>query len=466
MGFRQAVGLIGIVLAAMAAQLNDVVVNTALPDVTGGLGIGDDTATWLRTRLVTGEVVGMSIAPSLGIGFSFRRFTLFVIALTCGSSIGLAACGDGVEAPVLILRLLQGLGLGLTIPLLLTLALRTLTPDIKLYGLAVYALTATLVPNLSASFAALWINSVGNWRFVFLQSLPIDAAAAVCVWWGLPPEPPRWDRLRQFDWPGLLLVATGFGSLSIVLEQGDRLDWFNSPLIATLTLVSAVAVPGFLLVERVMPVPLVRLDLLRRRNFGYAALVLLVFLIVSLSAGQVPLMFLEQVRGYKPVQFQNVELAIAGSQLVLLPFTAWLLDHERVDARWINAIGFACIAPASLGAAQVTSEWSREQFWAWEALQAIGSAFVVMPLLMLATNALSPEDGPFGSALINTPRAVAEGVGVWALQLIARWRGGLHRDRIVDLIGQNRLVLDQLAAGRGAGPAAGTARSTRRCRGK
>ena len=63
------------------------------------------------------------------------------------------------------------------------------------------------------------------------------------IWWGMQQDPPNYERLRKFDWPGALLVAVGFGALSIVLEQGDRLDWFNSPLIACSTLIAVVAIP-------------------------------------------------------------------------------------------------------------------------------------------------------------------------------------------------------------------------------
>ena len=440
--FRQAVGLLGIVLAAVAAQLNDQVLQSALPDVAGGLGLSMDDASWLRTLFVTGEVIGMCCSPSLGLGFSFRRFTLFAIGMSCFPTL-LMALGGGA-APALVLRFLQGLGAGFTIPLLMTVALRVLGPDIRLYGLAIYAMTATLTPNLSTSFAALWVDGLRDWHWVFLGTLPFCAVAAACAWWGLEQEPPDLDRLRRFDWPGVALVAVGFGSLSIVLEQGDRLDWFNSPVIAVLTLVSVVSLPLLVLVERRAAVPLMRFDLLGRRNFAYPVIVLMVFLVVALSASQVPLMFLEQVRGYRPLQIHLLSLVVALAQVVLLPLTALLLDHRRVDARWVNAAGFGCILVACYANAHVTSEWSAQQFMIAQGFQAVGFAFVVMPLLMMATNSIKPDEGPYGSALVNTPRAIAEAIGVWALALIARWRGGVHRVRIVDLIGQNRLVLGQL----------------------
>ena len=441
---RQLVGLGGILFTVIAGQLNDSVLDTALPDVGGAIGISMDAESWLRTLFVTGQVVGMCCSPSLGLGFSFRRFGLFVVALNCFPTM-MMALGGGA-APLFILRLLQGLASGFSIPLLLTIALRALGPEIRLYGLATYALTATFTPNLAASLAALWIDGTGDWHWLFLQPIPLCALAAAAIWWGLPQDEPQWHRLKQFDWPGVLLVAAGFGSLSIIFEQGERLDWFNSELIAVMAVVSAVSIPAFLLNEKHQPVPLVRLDLLRRRNFAYTVAALLVFLVIGLSASQVPLTFLTQVRGYRPLQAHLVTLEVALPQLVLLPATAWLLDHKHVDARWINALGFLCVLTACFMGAHVISNWTRDQFYVPQAFQAVGFAFVVMPLLLFATNSLSPEDGPFGSALFNTPRAVAEAAGYGVLSLVTRWRGGLHRVRIVDLIGQNRLALGDLAS--------------------
>lgn len=444
MDFRQAIGLVGVILAVMAAQLNDAVFNTAIADISGGFGISRDNAAWLQNLFVTGEVIGMCCSPSLGLGFSFRRFALFAIGLSAVSAL-LMLLGGG-PAPLMILRVLEGLASGFSIPLLMTIALKVLGPEIRIYGLTVYALTATFFPNLATSLAALWTDGTGDFRWIFLQVIPLCTIAAACVWWGMEQEPPQWHRLEQFDWPGVLLVALGFGSLSIVLEQGDRLDWFHSDLICILSLVSAVAIPAFIAVEMVWPVPLVRFSLLKRPNFLYAVVVLLVFLVVSLSASQIPLTFLEQVRGYRPLQAHLLTLEVALLQLILLPATAVLLDHKHVDGRWVNLVGFLCIIAACFMGAHVTSSWTRDQFFLMQLLQAIGFAFVVMPLLVMATNSLKPEEGPFGSALFNTPRAVAEAFGVWAVELITRWRGGLHYNRIADLIGQNRLVLGGLGA--------------------
>ena len=443
MELRPAIGLFGIVLAAIAAQLNDAVLNSALADVAGNIGLSNDTATWLQTLFITGQVLGMCSSPSLGIGFGFRRFAFFAIFLNCFPALLMTLGGQNGTA-VLILRFIEGLASGFTIPLILTIALRTVPPAIRLYALSVYAMTATLTPFLATSFAGLWIDTVQDWRFVFLQPLPWCAIAAACVWWGLPSDQPDRKRLGQFDWIGLTFVATGWGSLTIVFEQGDRLDWFHSPVIIVLTAIALVSLPALVVSERFARVPLMKFSLLAKRNLLYPVVTLLLFLVLSLTASQVPLAFLMQVQGYKPLQAHLVTLAVAVPQVILLPLTAWILDHRRVDARWINALGYALILIACYGAAHVTPTWNRDQFFVWQLVQSVGFAFVVMPLLLIATNAIKPDEGPYGSALVNTPRAVAEGVGVWAIELITRLRGGLHRERILDLIGQNRLQLEQL----------------------
>jgi DHA2 family multidrug resistance protein len=443
MRVRPLVGLFGILIATMTVGFNDGVVSIALADVMGGLGLSRDQATWLPTLYVTGEVVGMSVAPQLGVAFSLRRFALFAIAMSLVPSLLMPF---SVNAEMLLaLRIWQGLAAGLTIPLLMTTALRVLGPEIRLYGLAAYALSATFAPQLSTTLAALWTDGLDDWRFVFWQALPFCTLAALLVWWGMDQDEPKYELLDRFDWPGMLLVAVGFGSLSVVLEQGDRLDWFNSHMIAVLTLVSALALPALVWRELTAPQPLFKLALLKRRNFAYAALALILFLVIALSASQVPLSFLEQVRGFRPLQAHVLTLEVAASQLVLLPLTAVLLNHRHVDSRWVSAVGYLCIVVACAVNVFAVSDWSREQFYATQLVQSVGFAFVVMPLLMMATNTVKPDEGPFASGMVNTPRAVAEAIGVWGLELIQRWRGGLHRDRILDILGDRRLDVVQAA---------------------
>ncbi|WP_174298457.1 MFS transporter, partial [Sphingomonas bacterium] len=369
------VGLLGVLVAVMSAQLNDLLTTTAIADIGGEAGIGNDVSTWLPTLYVTGEITGMAVAPTLSLIFTLRRFALFAIGLSLVPTLLIPFC-RGPE-PLLGLRLMQGFAGGLTIPLLMTLALRVLAPAIRLYGLAAYALSATFAPNLANSLAALWIDRVEDYRFVFFEAVPFAAVAAVCIWWGADQDPPRYAMLRKFDWPGALLVGFGFGSLAIALEQGDRLDWFNSPVICVFLLAAVVAVPLLIVRELTAAQPLFLLPLLKDRNFAYGVIALILFLVIALSGSQVPLTFLERVRGYRPLQAQLLTLEIALSQLIFLPLAAVLLNYRRVDSRWLSFAGLLAILVACIGAARLDSSWSRDEFFGWQLLQSFGSAFVI-----------------------------------------------------------------------------------------
>jgi MFS transporter, DHA2 family, multidrug resistance protein len=436
MDIKPFVGLGGVLIAAMTSEFNDQVTSVALVDIRGALGISHDPGTWLESLYVSAEIVGMAISPWLLVTFTLRRWTLFAIAL-CGASSVLIPFSPNIEA-IYTLRLLQGLAGGMIIPLVMTTAFRVLTPDIRLYGLAVYALTATFFPALASTVAALWTDTV-DWRFVFLQTIPLCSLAGVLVWYCVHQDQPKYERLRMLNWRGALLLAIGTGALSTMLYQGDRLDWFNSSLICVLALVSAVAIPLFLVNEWFHPSPFLKLQMLGRRNIAYGALGLFTFLLISQSGSTVPLRYLQEVQGYRPLQSNLITLEIAALQLVMLPAMALLLDYQRVDARVVSLVGLGIILASCIGSSFLTIYWDRDQFYLWQLLQAVGQPMVVMPLLMITTNCVSsPAEGAFTSALLNTSRALAEATSGWFIALIHRWRNALHSDRIIDQAGQDR----------------------------
>src|SRR5260370_418985 len=161
--------------------------------------------------------------------------------------------------------------------------------------------------------------------------------------------------------------------------------------------------------------------LLGRRNIAYGALGLFIFLLISQSGSTVPLRYLQEVQGYRPLQSNLITLEVAAVQLVMLPAMALLLDYKRVDSRVVSLVGLDMILASCIGSSFLTVYWNRDQFYLWQLLQAVGQPMVIMPLLMMSTNTVAgPAEGPFAAALINTSRAVAEATSVWFLALFYR----------------------------------------------
>ena len=283
-----------------------------------------------------------------------------------------------------------------------------------------------------------------GWRFIFWEVIPLGAVSGTMIWFGVKQDPPEYERIPLFDWPGAILVIIGAGALTTMLEQGDRYDWFNSQTICLLALASVVGLGLLGVNEPRQPLPLYKFDLLKKRNLAYALIALFTFLLLNLAASTIPATYLQEVVRFRPIQIQLITLPIALAQFVTLPVVALLLDFEHVDARVVTFIGLLLIISACIGDSLLTTDWQPGEFYLWQACYALGEPMIVLPLLMIATNSLrNPAEGPFASTLVNSMRAIAEPVGVWMIQLITRWRGALHYNRLADDAGSHRFSVIQ-----------------------
>ncbi|HBN9524569.1 TPA: MFS transporter [Pseudomonas aeruginosa] len=438
-GVTIATGLVGVLLASLTAGLNEHVTDVAMVDIRGVLSIGYDEGTWLTTLYEAMLVAGMAFSPWFSVTFSLRRFTLFAIS-------GFAVVGllcpfaPNLEA-LYVLRALQGLLGGCLPPMLMTAALRFLPPDIKLYGLGAYALTATFGPNLGVPLAAFWTEYFG-WQWVFWQVIPLCALSFAFVSFGLPQDPLRLERFKQFDIIGFLVGVPAICFIVIGLLQGDRLDWFNSNAICFFLGVGGLLFAFFLLNEWTHSLPFFRLDILKRRNFTHSLITLTGVLVVLGASMGVPVEYLAKVHGYRPLESAPMIILVALPQLLSLPLVAGLCNIPRVDCRWILAIGLALCAISCIGMSHLTSEWTRENFYLLLSLQIIGQPMAVVPLLMSATSVVAPVEGPFASAWFNTTRGFASVISTSLIGVLTTAREHYHSSRLMDHLGNSPELLE------------------------
>jgi DHA2 family multidrug resistance protein len=431
-GPRLATGLSGVLLAVLMSGLNENITKTALADVRGAMGIGADEGAWLIAVYAAASVSAMAFAPWCSATFSLRRFTLGAIAAF--AVLGLLCPLAPDVSTLLVLRALQGLAGGALPPMLMTVALRFLPPGIKLYGLAGYALTATVGPNLATPLAALWSEATG-WQWIFWNIIPPSAVAMAAVAWGLPQDPLRLERLRQFDGLGLLLGLPAICMLVLGLSLGEHYNWLQSDLIAVLLAGGALLLAAFLVNEWSHPLPFFKLQLLRHRNLSFSLLTLGGVLFVLLAASRIPSAFLTQVQGYRPLQTAPLLLLVALPQLVALVAVAALCNLRRVDCRWVLATGLALLTLSAVLGVAITPAWHRENFYLLQALHIVAQPMAVLPLLMLSTGGLAPQDGPFASAWFNTVKGFAAVLAGGMLDLVGTERARFHATALADRLG-------------------------------
>ncbi|MRW91335.1 MFS transporter [Duganella sp. FT80W] len=433
-GLRLATGLGGVLLAVLMAGLNENITKAALGDIRGAMGIGADDGVWLLAVYAAASVSAMAFAPWCSVTFSLRRFTIGAIAAF--AVLGLLSPFAPNVPTLLLLRALQGLAGGALPPMLMTVALRFLPANIKLYGLASYALTATFGPNLATPLTALWTEAAG-WQWAFWNIIPPSLLAMAVVAWGLPQDPLKLERLRQFDWLGLLLGLPAICMLVLGLSLGEHYNWMQSGLIAVLLVGGSLLLLAFMVNEWSHPLPFFKLQLLARRNLSHALLTLGGVLFVLLAASRIPGGFLAQVQGYRPLQSAPLFLLVALPQLLALVAVGALCNLRRVDCRWVLAAGLGLLALSAVLGTAITPEWHRDNFYLLLSLHIVAQPMAVIPLLMLATTGLPPQDGPFASAWFNTIKGFAAVLAGGVLDFAGTERARFHASAMADRLGNS-----------------------------
>ncbi|MGX1089310.1 MFS transporter [Pseudomonas sp. AP3_22 TE3818] len=436
-GPRIIIGLVGVLLAVLVSGLNEMVTKVALADIRGALAIGYDEGTWLVACYTATSVAAMAFAPWCAVTFSLRRFTLCAISLFTLLGV-LCPFAPNYES-LLLLRTLQGLAGGALPPMLMTVALRFLPANVKLYGLAGYALTATFGPGLGTPLAGLWTEYVG-WQWTFWQIIAPCLIAMVAVAYGLPQDPLRLERFKSFNWRGLLLGFPAICMLVIGILQGNRLDWFESNLICGLLGGGLLLLVLFLGGEWAQPMPFFKMQMLGIRNLSFALLTLAGVLVVLQAVIIIPSSYLAQVQGYRPVQTAPIMLLAALPQLIALPLVATLCNFRWVDCRWVLGIGLSMLALSCVGGSQLTSAWIRDDFYVLQWLQIFGQPMAVLPLLMLSTGSINPMQGPFASAWFNTVKGLSAVIATGVIEALTTARLHFHSTMLVDRLGNSPLT--------------------------
>src|SRR4051812_310534 len=257
------------VLAAMIgsfmAILNIQITNASLANIEGGIGTGADNGSWISTSYLIGEIIVIPLTDYLSRVFSFRRYMLASATLFAAFSV---ACAFTHDLPSMIaMRGLQGFAGGVLIPMAFTLVLTKLPKPQQPVGLAVFALSVTFAPAIGPSIGGYLTENYG-WRTIFFVNVIPTAVMLGALYLTLERQPMQLKLLREGDWAGIFTMAIGLSALQTVLEEGNKDDWFASPFILRLAIVALVSLSLFVWIELTVEKPLIRLRLLKNRNFG------------------------------------------------------------------------------------------------------------------------------------------------------------------------------------------------------
>jgi DHA2 family multidrug resistance protein len=309
----------------------------------------------------------------------------------------------------------------------LTIVLTTLPPAKQPVGMALFAITATFAPSIGPTLGG-WLTDNLGWQYNFYLNIFPGIIMICAIVYAIPRQPLQLNLLKQGDWWGIITMAIGLASLEIVLEEGNRKDWFASAEISQLAIVAAVFLSAFLWIELTRRRPFINLRLLLRRNFGIGSIAALSLGLGLYGSIYILPLYLSRIQGYTAMQIGEVIMWSGLPQLFIIPFVPKLM--QRFDARFLAAVGFSLFAVSCFMNSTMTHETGIEQLRWSQLVRAAGQPLMIVPLTAITTGGIEPEQAGSASGLFNMIRNLGGSIGIAILSTLLSRREQFHSNRI------------------------------------
>jgi MFS transporter, DHA2 family, multidrug resistance protein len=409
-----------VMVVAFMQILDTSVTNVVLPHLQGSLSAGLDEVSWVITSYLAANAVVIPATGWLTSLFGRKRFFLICTTMFVASSFLSGAAPD--LTTLIVARIFQGLGGGPIIPLSQAVLWEIFPFHQRGLAMAVWGVGFILGPILGPTVGG-YLADEWSWRWIFYINLPVGIVgfllASACLF-----DPPYLRRAGRIDWWGLGLMVMGFGCLQLVLDRGEREDWFDSPVIVTMTIVAVAALIGFLIRELTTSDPVLDLTVFTDRNFATGCILIAIVGFGMFSGMLLVAVFTQKLLGYD-AWTSGLVLAPGGLGNIFSLFASGIVT--RVDQRAMLAFG--CLLNA-VSLYMMTSLTLGMDYWALALprfIQGFAVGFIFVPLSTLTLATIRRDKLVNATAAYGMLRNVGGSVGIAVVTTLLAQRSQFHQ---------------------------------------
>jgi DHA2 family multidrug resistance protein len=419
-----------VMLATFMEVLDTSVANVALPNIAGNLSASMDESTWVLTSYLVANAIILPMGGWFSMLLGRKRFYMICVALFTVSSF-LCGMAPSLEA-LIFFRVLQGIGGGALQPVSQAILVESFPREKQGMAMAVYGMGVVVAPVIGPTLGG-WLTDNYTWRWIFLINIPVGILSLVLTGW-LIFDPPYLKRKSlgngfKIDYVGFGLLALGLGALEVVLDEGQKEDWFSSHFIVTFAAIMAFCLVAVVFWELRQKEPIIDFHILKDRNYALATTAMLVLGFVLYASTALMPLFLQTLVGYTAMM-SGLVLSPGGLVIVVcLPVVGILV--RKFQPRWlvifgvlITSFGLFRMAKFTLQIDYSTAVWSRMT-------QSFGLAFLFVPISATAFAYIPKERTSYATGLFNLARNIGGSSGIaTATTLLAR-RAQFHQTVLV-----------------------------------
>jgi DHA2 family multidrug resistance protein len=418
-----------VMLAVFMEVLDTSVANVALPHISGNLSAGVDESTWVLTSYLVSNAIVLPLTGWLSSLFGRKRFYMTCVAIFTVSSL---LCGLAPSLPWLVFfRILQGAGGGALQPISQAVMLESFPKEKRGMAMAMFGVGVVMAPIIGPTLGG-WLTDSYSWRWIFFINIPVGVISLILTFF-LIYDPPFLERKKvgavSIDYIGLGLLSVGLGFLQVVLDKGQREDWFESHFIVACAAVAVIGLLGALIWELNRKDPIVDFRLLKNRNFFLATLTMFMLGFVLYGSTALLPIFLQTLLGYTAL-LSGLVLSPGGFIVVLmLPLVGQLLT--RFDARWLVICGVVIVASSLFHMATFNLDIDFHTAMMARIYQSAGMAFLFVPINVMAFYFIPKEKFNNATGIINLARNIGGSFGIANVVTLLARRQQFHQGILV-----------------------------------
>lgn len=405
--YNRSLLVVVLLIGTFCTVLNQTLLTTAFPALMKAFNISASSVQWLTTGFLLVNGIMIPISAWLINKFSSKR--LYLTAMTI-FLIGTITCFVAPNFSTLLIgRLIQAAGVGISMPLLQNIMLSIFPPEKRGSAMGMAGIVIGLAPALGPTLSG-WIIDHYTWRDLFGMVIPIVILVLVLAFFLMKSviqlSNPSIDVLSAF------LSTVGFGSLLYGFSSVGNDGWGSSKVISFLVI--GVFVIGLFVWRQLhLEHPFLELRVFKSPTFTIAAILSGVVNMAMVGAEMVLPLYIQNIRGESA--FHSGLMLLPGALIMglMMPITGAIFDKH--GAKRLAISGMLILTAATLPFAFLTQETPIVMIVILYAIRMFGISMVMMPVTTSGMNALPMNLISHGTAVNNTFRQVASSIGTAVL---------------------------------------------------
>ena len=409
-GARRVIITITAIMCALLEIVDTTIVNVAMNDMKGSLGVSLTDIAWVVTAYAIANVIVVPMTSWLSQQFGRRNyFAASIIIFTVASFL----CGNASTLwEIILFRFIQGLGGGALLVTSQTIITESYPPEKRGLAQAIYGMGVIVGPTLGPPLGGFIIDN-WSWPYIFYINIPIGIIAVLLtISFVRSPKYAEKSKLNQVDFIGIILLAIAVGALQYVLEHGQQDDWFENSTILILSIASFFSFILFVWRELVFDHPIVNLRVLKDSNLAIGTILSFILGFGLYGSTFVIPIYTQSILGWTATDAGLLLIPSSLMTAFMMPIIATMLQ-KGVPPKYMVAGGFFIFFCYSFWSYKILTPDTGSEHFFWPLIvRGVGLGLLFVPVTTLSLSSLKGQQIGEGAAFTGMMRQLGGSFGI------------------------------------------------------